>query len=50
MSDNETPTDSSDQVACHVCGKTFDSQEDLQEHLAREHPDEVMPGIWEDSR
>jgi len=48
MSGNETPAESSERVVCGVCGMTFDSQDDLQEHLVKEHPEEVMPGVWED--
>jgi len=47
MAANETPAESSEGVVCDVCSVTFDSQDDLQEHLVREHPNEVMPGVWE---
>lgn len=35
-------------VVCDVCGMRFDTEDDLQEHIVKAHPDEVMPGVWED--
>lgn len=28
---------------CHVCGRTFDTQLELSQHLMDVHPDDVLP-------
>lgn len=30
---------SEDEFACPVCGETFDTEEDRDEHLVHKHPD-----------
>jgi hypothetical protein len=48
MTERDVRVGEGDGAVCDVCGMRFDSEDDLQEHIVKAHPDEVMPGVWED--
>jgi DNA-binding transcriptional regulator LsrR (DeoR family) len=48
MSERDVQDQPVEGAVCDVCGMRFDTEDDLQEHIVKAHPDEVMPGVWED--
>jgi len=47
MSERETQRGDAEVGACHVCGETFPTQEDLSKHLIEAHeglPSNASPG------
>ena len=43
MNERESQSGDEETATCHMCGKTFSSQEDLSKHLMEEHEGEGLP-------
>lgn len=50
MSEMETQSGDEEIGSCHMCGRTFSTQEELSKHLMDEHGDEGLPEGLSDSR
>jgi len=45
MNEKEVAEGSDPEVGeCHVCGRTFRTQEELSKHLMNEHEKDLLPG------
>lgn len=43
MSEMKTQSGDKEIGSCHICGRTFSTQEELSKHLMDEHADEGLP-------
>jgi hypothetical protein len=50
MSDMQAQSGDKEIGTCHICGRTFSTQEELSKHLMDEHADEGLPEGSGDSR
>ena len=42
MSERERQAGADETGVCHVCGRTFATQEDLSKHLMEDHQEELL--------
>jgi hypothetical protein len=40
---DQTGGDTQEVAVCHICGRLFDSQVRLSDHLMKDHENEVLP-------